>query len=154
MYTLKTVTMISNYQYPYDITDSCIWGTIIFLENYSCTSVNVRIELSGFDLRRGQRFLSTKTIFAWSLQIPGLESRKYVRRDPMRWPRDPFYPQKLALTSPTSGGRSVFIVHSVTKAKKLLSTNPPIPILSRNLQKRRFCFTVSEHNGLIGLPGE
>jgi hypothetical protein len=31
----------------------------------------------------------------------GLESRKYDRRDPSRWPRDTLYPQKKALTSPT-----------------------------------------------------
>jgi hypothetical protein len=29
------------------------------------------------------------------------------RGDPLRWPRDTLYPQKLSLTSPTSGGRSV-----------------------------------------------
>jgi hypothetical protein len=29
---------------------------------------------------------------------------------PLRWPRDTLYPQKLALTSPTSGGRSIGIV--------------------------------------------
>jgi hypothetical protein len=28
----------------------------------------------------------------------------------LRWPRDTLYPLKLALTSPTSGGRSVGIV--------------------------------------------
>jgi hypothetical protein len=28
----------------------------------------------------------------------------------LRWPRDTFYPLKMALTSPTSGGRSVGIV--------------------------------------------
>jgi hypothetical protein len=32
------------------------------------------------------------------------------RGNPFRWPRDTLYPQKLALTSPTSGGRSVGIV--------------------------------------------
>jgi hypothetical protein len=37
----------------------------------------------------------------------GLGSREYGRRDPSRWPRGTFYLQKLALTSPTSGGRSV-----------------------------------------------
>jgi hypothetical protein len=40
----------------------------------------------------------------------GLENR-----DPLRWPRDTLYPQKLALTSPTSGGRSVGIVRFRTK---------------------------------------
>jgi hypothetical protein len=36
----------------------------------------------------------------------GLESREYGRRDPLRWPRGTFYPQKLALNLPTRGGRS------------------------------------------------
>jgi hypothetical protein len=41
-----------------------------------------------------------------------LEIREYGRRDLSRWPRDTIYPRKLALTSPTSSGRSVGIVHS------------------------------------------
>jgi hypothetical protein len=40
----------------------------------------------------------------------GLELREYGRMDPSRCPRDILYPQKLALTSPASGGRSVGIV--------------------------------------------
>jgi hypothetical protein len=47
----------------------------------------------------------------------GLESREYGRSDPSRWPRGTLYPQKLALTSPTSSGRSVGIVRSRTQAK-------------------------------------
>jgi hypothetical protein len=43
-----------------------------------------------------------------------LENREYGRRDPSRWPRDTLYPQKLTVTSPTSGGRSVGIVRSRT----------------------------------------
>jgi hypothetical protein len=46
----------------------------------------------------------------------GLESREYGRRDPSLWPRGALYPQTLALTSPTSGGRSVGIVRSRTQA--------------------------------------
>jgi hypothetical protein len=45
-----------------------------------------------------------------------LETREYGRTDPLRWPRDTLYPQNLALASPTSGGRSVGIVRSRTKA--------------------------------------
>jgi hypothetical protein len=41
-----------------------------------------------------------------------LENREHGRRDPSRWPRGTLYPQKLAITSPTSGGRSVGIVRS------------------------------------------
>jgi hypothetical protein len=44
-----------------------------------------------------------------------LENREYGRRDPSRWPRGTFYPLKLAITSPTSGGRSVGIVRSRTQ---------------------------------------
>jgi hypothetical protein len=44
-----------------------------------------------------------------------LENREYGRRDPSRWPRGTLYPQKLAITSPASGGRSVGIVRSRTQ---------------------------------------
>jgi hypothetical protein len=46
----------------------------------------------------------------------GLEHREYGLGDPLRWPSGTLYPQKLALTSPTSGGRSVDIVRLLTKA--------------------------------------
>jgi hypothetical protein len=46
----------------------------------------------------------------------GLENREYSRKDPSRWTLGTLYPQKLALTSPTSGGRSVGIVRSRTQA--------------------------------------
>jgi hypothetical protein len=46
----------------------------------------------------------------------GLENSDYARRDPPLWPRVTLYPQTLALTSPTSGGRSVGIVRSRTQA--------------------------------------
>jgi hypothetical protein len=36
--------------------------------------------------------------------------------NPLCWPRDTLYPQNLAITSPTSGSRSVGIVRSRTKA--------------------------------------
>jgi hypothetical protein len=51
--------------------------------------------------------------------MSGLEIREYGRRDPLCWPRGAFYPQNLALTSPTSGGRSAGIVRSRTKATEL-----------------------------------
>jgi hypothetical protein len=46
----------------------------------------------------------------------GLENRDHGRGDPLHWSCNTLYPQKLALTSPTSGGRSVSIVPSRTKA--------------------------------------
>jgi hypothetical protein len=49
-----------------------------------------------------------------------LYNREYGRGDPLRWPRDTLYPQKLALTSPTSGGRSVAIVRLQAKATEFV----------------------------------
>jgi hypothetical protein len=46
----------------------------------------------------------------------GLENREYSRRDMSCWPCGILYPQKLELTSPTSGGHSVGRVHSRTQA--------------------------------------
>jgi hypothetical protein len=46
----------------------------------------------------------------------GLESREYGGSDPSRWPCGTLYPQKLAVTSLKSGGCSVGIVRSLTKA--------------------------------------
>jgi hypothetical protein len=48
----------------------------------------------------------------------GQESLEYGRTDPSRRPRGTVNPQKLAVTSPTSGGRSVGIVPSRTQATK------------------------------------
>jgi hypothetical protein len=42
----------------------------------------------------------------------GPENREYGRRDPSCWPRGTFYTQRLPLTSPKRGGRSVGIVRS------------------------------------------
>jgi hypothetical protein len=49
----------------------------------------------------------------------GLENWEYDRRNPSRWPRGILYPQKMALTSITSGGRSVGRVRSRTQATEL-----------------------------------
>jgi hypothetical protein len=47
---------------------------------------------------------------------PGLETWEYGCEDLLRWPHHTLYPQKLALTSPTSSGRLVRLVCSRTKA--------------------------------------
>jgi hypothetical protein len=49
-------------------------------------------------------------LLEWKSSGSGLENRINGRRDPLRWLRETLYPRKLALTSPTSGGRSVGIV--------------------------------------------
>jgi hypothetical protein len=43
----------------------------------------------------------------------GLERREYSRGDPMCWPRDTLYSQKLALTSPIYSARSVQFTHGL-----------------------------------------
>jgi hypothetical protein len=54
---------------------------------------------------------------AYLCMFSGLENRKINGwGDPLRWPHDTLYPQKLALTSLTSGGRSVGIVRLRTKS--------------------------------------
>jgi hypothetical protein len=72
-----------------------------------------------FDSRRYQIFWEVSTIeelLGRNSSGSGPENRDYGRGDPLRWPRDTLYPQKLAFSSPTSGGRSVGIVRLLTKA--------------------------------------
>jgi hypothetical protein len=58
----------------------------------------------------------------------GLESREYGRGQPLHWPRDTLYPQKLALTSPTSGVCSVGMIRSRTKTTDLVNGNRVIQL--------------------------
>jgi hypothetical protein len=53
----------------------------------------------------------------WKSSGSCLENREYGRRDPSRWPCGTLYPQKLVITSPRSGGRSVGIVRSRTQTR-------------------------------------
>jgi hypothetical protein len=47
---------------------------------------------------------------------PGLENEINGRGNPLRGPHDTLYPQKVALTSPKIGGRSVGIIRLWTEA--------------------------------------
>jgi hypothetical protein len=49
----------------------------------------------------------------------GLENLEYDRGDLSHWPRNTLYPQKFALTSPTSDGHSAGMVRSRTKTTGL-----------------------------------
>jgi hypothetical protein len=89
----------------------------------------------GFDYRRYQIFwevvgleqgplslmrIIEKLLVLWrNSSGSGLENREYGRGDPLRWPRDTLYPQKLALTSPTCGSRLVGIVRLRTKTTEI-----------------------------------
>jgi hypothetical protein len=72
-------------------------------------------------LERGQLSLVSTDWGATWLKSSGscLENREYGRRDPSRWPRGTFNPHKLAITSPTSGGRSVGIIRSRTQTMEI-----------------------------------
>jgi hypothetical protein len=66
-------------------------------------------------LERGSLSLvsTTEELLERKISSSGLESREYGRSDASRCPRSTlFYPQKLTLTSPTSGGRYVGIVRA------------------------------------------
>jgi hypothetical protein len=94
-----------------------------------------RSRVSGFDPRRYQIFWEVVGLERGPLSLvstieellgrnnsaSGLENREYGRGDPSRWPRNTLYPQKLALTLPTNGGRSVGIVRLRTKATEFFS---------------------------------
>jgi hypothetical protein len=58
--------------------------------------------------------------FTFGMSQSGVGNQDYGHRDPPCSPRDIVCLQKLALTSRTSGGRSVGIVCSQTKATVLL----------------------------------
>jgi hypothetical protein len=110
----------------------------------------LQIQRSGFDSRRYQIFWEVVGLERGPLSLvstiedllgrknsfSGLENREYGRRDPSRWPFDTFYPQKLALTSPTSGSQSAGIVRLWTKATEFvflfvmdlfINSLPPLP---------------------------
>jgi hypothetical protein len=55
----------------------------------------------------------------------GLEIRECGCVDPLRWPRNTLYPQKLVLTSPTNDGRSVGIVLFQTQATEFIFAFAP-----------------------------
>jgi hypothetical protein len=59
-------------------------------------------------------------LLEWKSSGSGQENWINGRGDPLRWPCDTHSPQKLARTSPTSGGGSVSIVRLRTKSHGVL----------------------------------
>jgi hypothetical protein len=101
----------------------------------------------GFDSRRYQIFwevmglerdplsvLSTiEGLLGRNSSSSGIEKQEYGRRDPLRWTRDTLYPQKLALTSLTRGGRSVGIVRLRTIATEFFLSTQYLELLGRGI---------------------
>jgi hypothetical protein len=125
---------------------SCfLWGTnsiyVCYVEESrpplwsSGQSSWLQIQSSGFDSRRYQIFWeavglergplslmsTTEELFERKNIGSGQENQDYGNRDPSRWLRRTLYSQKLALTSPTRGSRSVGIVRSRTQATEFVS---------------------------------
>jgi hypothetical protein len=80
------------------------------------------IKRFGFDSRRYQIFSKLTALERGPLSLVSTieellgRNRKYGSRDPSRWPRVAIYPQKLALTLQTIGGRSVVVVRTKIQA--------------------------------------
>jgi hypothetical protein len=116
-----TITALKSDQ-PFLPSEAMVWPPLWYSGQSSC----LQIQRSGFDFRLYQiswelvvleqgplSLMSTiKVLHERKSSGSGLESREYVRRVPLLWPRAPLYPKKLTLTSPTSGDRSVSIVRS------------------------------------------
>jgi hypothetical protein len=94
----------------------------------SCQSswlhIHVRFPALSDFLERGTLSLvsTTEELLGRNSSGSGLESREYGRRDSSRLPRGTLYPQKLTLASLTSGGPSVGIVRSRTRASEFFLT--------------------------------
>jgi hypothetical protein len=117
-----------------------LWGTnwiyICYIEEsrpplwYSGQSSWLQIQRSGLDSRRYKIFWNvvglergplslvstTEELLARKSSGSGVENRDYGRRESPRWPRGTLYPQTLALTTQTNGGRSVGTISSRTQA--------------------------------------
>jgi hypothetical protein len=109
------------------------WCPYYWPQRFICQSSWLRIQRSGFDSRRYQIFSEllglqrgplsfvskTEELLGKKSSGFGLETREYGRRGPSCCSRDTLYLQTLALTSSTSGSRSVGIVRSRTQVTEL-----------------------------------
>jgi hypothetical protein len=114
---------VAQYIYIYIYISDRLCGLAVRVSGYRSRGL-------GFDSRRFQIFWeaarlarcplslmrTTKELLEGRVSAPVQKTEINDRGNLLRWPRDTLYPQKLALTSPTSGDRSVGIVRSRTKA--------------------------------------
>jgi hypothetical protein len=77
-----------------------------------------------------------------------LENREYGRRDLSCWPRGTLYPLKLAITSPTSGGRSVGVVHYLTQTMEFYTFSQHYNQVQVNIGINRIMWTIFNYSWL------
>jgi hypothetical protein len=87
-----------------------------YSQHYQIFSEVVGLELGSLSL-----VSTTEELIGRKCSGSGVEIREYGCRGRSRWPRGTLYPQKLALTSPTSAGLSVGIVRSRIQATEFFS---------------------------------
>jgi hypothetical protein len=113
----------------------------------------LQIQSSGFDSWRYKIFWEVVGLEQGPLSGSSLENQEYGCRDPSHWPRNTLYPQKLAPTSPTSGGLSVGIVRLRTEATEFSFSFLLLPevegmleqVCSRNPLWRELTFHSHKH---------
>jgi hypothetical protein len=126
-YTAVFIIMREYYKYMWNSTVYTNWGPPLWssgqgswLQIHRSASYSRRYqffwEVVGLERDPLSLVSTTEELLGRKSSGSGLENRDYGRRDPSCWPRGNFYPQMLALTSPTSGGCSVGIVRSRTQA--------------------------------------
>jgi hypothetical protein len=117
---------------------------LLFIIYLTATVPGYRPRGSGFDSRCYQIFWEVVGLERGPLSLvstleellgiknsdSGLEIREYGRREQPRWPRGTLYPQKLTLTSPTSGGQYSSLADSGYSVFSVLFilciTSPPL----------------------------
>jgi hypothetical protein len=88
-------------------------------------------ELGDFNAKVGREDIFKSPIGNESLHATsndnGVKVVNFATSKNLTWPRDTLYPQKLAPTSPTSGGRSVGIIRSRTKTTEFVCLTSALP---------------------------
>jgi hypothetical protein len=100
------------------------WSCYVFLVELQYCNFDTKIKITIYTspspnlTKRNNKLFSKERLFATHLYNLMLSNASCG--NPLCWPRDTLYPQKLALTSPTRGGSSVGTVLSRTQATKFI----------------------------------